>query len=656
MQAVSSMMNHENRTVEIAGLSAEELRNLYDSSSFENRFYYEADDLGAVWTPSETVWKLWSPVASAVTLVAYEKGNDEPGCSSLIGEFPMRSEEKGVWRLSLPGDCRFVYYRFRALIGGQWHEFTDPYARAAGLDGQRAMVVDLSETDPEGWAGDAYCFTRRPEEAIVWEAHVRDFSGLESAGSRFPGLYPAFAETDSHVPGRVDLPTGVAYLKKLGITHLQLLPVQDFATVDEGNPLAAYNWGYDPQNYNVPEGSYSTDPYHGEVRIREFKQMILALHKAGIGVIMDVVYNHTYESLQSAFHQAVPFFYHRVAAGDFANGSGCGSEIASERAMVRRYIVNSVLYWMQEYHIDGFRFDLMGLMDVETVNQLRRELNAAGGAKHILMYGEPWSALPPSMRAGSVPADRTSLPLWEEGIGFFSDVGRDAVRGSSFDEKAPGFIAGAKGLAGRMIEMASGAPDARRVVQYSSCHDNFTLWDKITATVRTDGSGFDCPELIRLAANKMAAAAILMSGGTPFLMGGEEFGRTKRADGNSYCSPLSVNGLDWQRTDSFRELVDYYRGLIAIRKAFLRKGRVEEFTVYAEKEQLVAWGARSGSFRTAVLLNASDEPAEVAVPAGVWQVLADETFASAVGLYLRGGSCLTVAPRGVLIAELDYTM
>ncbi len=631
-------------------LSAEKLRALYDSSFFENRYSYEGNDLGAVYSPARTVWKLWSPLASKVSLLLFSQGNDRDA-SSMIGEYRMKPEERGVWSVGIDGDCRGVYYRFRAVIGGEVREFCDPYARACGLDGGRAMVADLKGTDPEGWGRDDYCFTARADEAIVWEVHVRDFSGLESAGSRFPGLYRAFSETDSHVPGREELPTGIAYLKQLGITHVQLLPVQDFATLSEGAPSEAYNWGYDPQNYNVPEGSYSSDPYHGEVRIREFKELVLALHRAGIGVIMDVVYNHTYESLKSHFHQAMPYYYHRAYRDGFANGSGCGNELATERSMVRRYILDSVLYWAQEYHIDGFRFDLMGLMDVETVNALRRALDAAGGAKHILMYGEPWSALPPSMRAGAIPADRSSLPLWEEGIGFFSDVGRDAVRGSAFELEAPGFIAGARGTEERMMEMASGAPDPARVVQYSSCHDNFTLWDKITATVRTDGSGFDSPELIRLAANKMAAAAVMMSGGTPFLMGGEEFGRTKYADGNSYGSPLSVNGLDWRRQEPFAELLAYYRGLIAIRRRFLAQGPVRDFRCLAKADGLVAWGALAGSIETAVVLNSTDDPAEVRVGEGEWQILADERLASAEPLGSVRTDRLRVAPRGVMIAE-----
>lgn len=641
---------------EIAGMTPAELRNLYDSAQFERRYGYRGW-LGARRTPQETEWRLWTPAASEVALLLYSVGSpaEAPAGGGFLGAYPMTPGEQGVWSVRVPGDCKGVYYTYRVTVAGTASEVTDPYARACGVDNVRSMVADLAATDPEGWQRDSYCYSGRADQAVVWETHVRDFSGLPSGGFAHPGKFLAFAEEDTHVPGREDLPTGLAYLKKLGITHVQLLPVFDFATVSEETPGEQYNWGYDPVGYNVPDGAYATDPYHGDARIREFKQMVLALHRAGIGLVMDVVYNHSYASYDSVFQKIIPYYYHRTREGEepFANGSGCGCELASERVMVRRFILDSVLYWASEYHVDGFRFDLMGLTDVETVNEIRRGLNRIGGAKNILMYGEPWYAEYPSMRPGAVPADQASAALWEPGIGYFSDRGRDALRGSSFRREDPGFIAGAPGKAGGVLAMAAGGGDPLRLVQYVSCHDNYTLWDKISATVATDGSGFDSPELIRLAANKLAAAAVLLSGGMPFLMGGEEFGRTKYADGNSYRSPLSVNGLDWARTDSFRELVEYYRGLIAIRRRFFALGIPDEIRPLAESDGLVAWSARVGLFETAVILNATDAPGEVRVPAGRWQILANESVASAEPLFVAESDVLWVHARGVLIAEKE---
>lgn len=637
-----------------------ELKNLYDSAEFENRFAYKGGDLGVSYTPGGSTFKLWDPLAEQVTLVLFAKGSAEEEGDAVLGRYPMAMDQAGVWSVFVKGDCRGAYYQYAALVGGDRVEVADPYTKACGVDGERSMVVDLADTNPDGWKKDDYCYSGRADQAVIWETHVRDFSALASAGSSYPGKYLAFTEENTHVPGREDLPTGIDYLKKLGITHVQLLPVFDFAGVSEKNPDGAYNWGYNPMNFNVPEGSYATDAYHGEVRIAEFKQMVLALHRAGIGVVMDVVYNHTYESDRSLFHKLMPFYFHRLrpAQGEgaqtrslFANGSGCGNEIATERLMVRKYIVDSVLYWAQEYHVDGFRFDLMGLMDVDTVNEIRAGLNRISGTKHILMYGEPWSAEPASMREGAIPADTRSLGQWAPEIGFFSDRGRDALRGSSFDLGSRGFVAGGEGLARAVLDMAYGRPDPLRVVQYTSCHDNYTLWDKITATVANDGSGYDNPELIRLAANKLAAAGVLLSGGTPFLMGGEEFGRTKYADGNSYQSPIAVNGLEWTRTDAFRELCEYYKGLIAIRKRFFALGLSDEIVPLCCEDRLVGWLSRVGMFETFVILNSDNDAREVSLPYGDWQLLADERIACAEPFYTVTTDRIRVMPRAALIGE-----
>lgn len=628
----------------------EQMAGRYDSAEFENSFFYEGDDLGVSYTRERTVFKLWAPTAEEVTLVLYSAGNGfarSPGryAAERIGE----AGERGVWTVELGGDCKGVYYLYEISFGGRTVTTVDPYARAVGLDGKRAMVADLAATNPDGWDKDNYCFTGTAEEAIVWEVHVRDFSELESSGMTHKGKYLAFTETDTHLPGDETVPTGVAYLKQLGITHVQLQPIFDFATGNDADPKKGYNWGYDPQNYNAPEGSYSENPYRGETAIRELKELVLALHRAGIGVVMDVVYNHCFDIKTSPLQKTVPYYFFRMYGSEVANGSGCGNEFASERLMARKFMLDSLRYWAEEYHLDGFRFDLMGLTDVETVNEARRMLNRIGGDKRILMYGEPWWALPPSMKGSAIPADKRSVKLWDEGVAYFNDEGRDAVKGNTFRAEEPGFVAGAAGCSERLLRMAMGLPKPSRVVQYTACHDNLTIWDKITETVPGDGSGFDAPELVRIAAAKLAAAAVLCSRGMAFLLAGEEFGRTKHGDGNSYRSPISVNGLEWSRTVRFRELLDYYKGLIRIRKRYLIREDEPEMSVLLEEDRLVGWEFRRGDERIWVILNASSEARTLSLPDGEWQLLADATYADDEPLrVLNGEVTVTARAAGII--------
>ena len=641
--------------IDLKGRTAQELAQLYDSAAFENRFAYEGNDLGAVYTPTATTWKLWSPGAEAVVLCLYATGSDAEERAERIGRYPMLLKEKGVWEYRMSGDCRGVYYTYEVTAAGRTAEAADPYARAAGVNGRRSMIVDLARTNPEGWEEDTYAFEEPAERAFVWEVHVRDFSEEPDSGMQQKGRYLAFTEENTTRPG-TDVPTGVAYLRRLGVTHVQLLPVFDFATVDEASAQPGYNWGYDPQNYSVPEGSYATDPYRGSVRIREFKEMVLALHRAGIGVIMDVVYNHTFETENSAFHTIMPFYYHRVwRDGSWANGSGCGNEIASERYMVRRMIVDSVLYWAREYHIDGFRFDLMGLMDLETINTVRRELDALPGRKNRLMYGEPWTALESSFRCGTRPADRSTLADWRAGIGYFNDEGRDGRKGRSFELRRPGFINAAPGCTPAVERMALGLPMASRLVQYVSCHDNYTLWDKLTATTPGDGSGYDAPELIRLAVNKIAAAAVFCAQGMPLIQAGEEFGRTRYGVGNAYISPIEINCLRWERQQPFGELLDYYRGLAALRCQWLvPTGETDRaLRILASEDTWLVWSIRNSAGCVLVALNPGAEARLIEGQSGRWQVLADERNASAAPLREEDGEGLWVQARGVLIARRD---
>jgi pullulanase len=625
----------------------------YDSPRFEEEYVYTGTDLGSRYAEKETVWKLWSPVAQAVSLCLYATGSDtEPGAQGL-GEYPMEKTEKGVWTRTLAGNYRSVYYTYRVTVDGTIREVGDPYATGAGVNGRRSMVVDSAGTNPEGWADDAYAFRERPERAFVWEVHMRDFSASPDSGMRHKGRYLAWTEQDTSVNGEGKSPTGLAYVRRLGVTHVQLLPVFDYATVDEAHPEKEYNWGYDPQNDTVPEGSYATDPYHGEVRIREFKQMVLALHQAGIGVIMDVVYNHTYETEKSVFHQVMPYYYHRLwKDGSFANGSGCGNEIASEREMVRRHILWSVLYWAKEYHIDGFRFDLMGLMDVETMNRIRRELNRIADGKTFLLYGEPWSALPPSLRPDADAADRSTVSKWEKGIGYFNEEGRDGLKGSSFDLPRRGFLTGGEGCGGAVVRMIEGGPDEERRVQYTSCHDNYTLWDKISATVPSDGSGFDAPEMIRIAVNKLAAAGVLCAKGMPFIQAGEEFGRTKYALSNSYASPVEINQLPWARTERFAELVDYYRGLAALRRKWLvpEKAEEETRTIRMADDTCIAWTIDRAHCRLFLALNAGHDYRELSMGGGCWRILADERSAGVEASRQIEADTWWIHPRSFLMA------
>lgn len=662
--------------VDIRSFSVPELSALYASPAFEQRFTYEGEDLGAVYTYEYTTWKLWSPAAEKVMLQLYATGSDEEAGARLIGRYPMEAPKAaGVWELRLQGDYRNVYYTYAVTTAGSTEETADPYAKAAGVNGRRSMVVDLKKTNPAGWERDTYYFAKPSTEAIIWETHVRDFSIAENSGMRYKGKFLAFTETGTTVAQDGCHPTGIDYLKELGITHVHLMPVFDFASIDEakeGNE--AYNWGYDPLNYNVPEGSYATNPYDGNIRIREMKAMILALHQAGIGVIMDVVYNHTYYTEESWFHKTMPYYYHRTMPdGRFGNASGCGNETASERSMMRRYMITSLKYWATEYHIDGFRFDLMGIHDVDTMNEIRRELDSLPHGRGILMYGEPWSALPPCLPEGCIAANKWNAACLDERIAVFDDETRDCIKGSAFDVEHVGFVNGGQNMENQLewaIRAHSG--ESRRLkspsqaVTYVSSHDNYTLWDKISLTVHGDQSGYDVPELIRLAVNKMAAAIVLTSQGIAFFQSGEEFGRTKYGDHNSYCSPDQINQLDWQRTIVFAELLDYYKGLIQIRKSFSgftdwRAAHVEKIHFTALEEYLVAYtleGSREGEPEMAVVcFNAGGFSREVELktwdgrPASAcWQIMANETSAGTEPLSIVQGDRLSVYIRGVLIA------
>nr|WP_239512720.1 type I pullulanase [Bifidobacterium avesanii] len=549
---------------------------------------YAGDDLGARPDAEGTAFRVWAPTAAGVTLRLFAAGSPaEAGGAEPAETHELVPSEGGTWLVRCEGVGHGVYYDYVVRFpDGTVNRTADPWARAAGVNGRRSMVVDLRRTDPDGWGHD-----RRPcvpaNELVIWETHIGDFSNDPHSGvpAEHRGRYLAFTHADTTVDGEGEFPTCVNYLHRLGVTAVQLMPFYDYGSIDESlpadDPARGFNWGYDPLNYNVPEGSYSTDPFHGEVRIRECKRMIQSLHAAGVKVIMDVVYNHMF-SADNWFERMVPgYALRRRADGTLADGSGCGNDVATERAMMRRYIVESVAYWAREYHVDGFRFDLMGLIDVDTMNAVRAALDELPDGASILMHGEPWSARSTALdpAADVVLADKRGLPYLDPCIGAFCDSTRDAVRGHVFYQKVPGYLSGAADDFAVDIRHAEdawrGTPHETagvgQVIQYVSAHDDLTLWDKLCATMRGMPSDADyaadgpaCDDL--MAANRLAAGIVFSAAGVPFLLGGEEFARTKRGDADSYSSPASLNRLDWRRARRLRSLAGHYASLIRLRR------------------------------------------------------------------------------------------
>lgn len=530
---------------------------------------YLKNDLGAVYSKDKTVFKLWSPEAVAVSVKLYATGSDAEASARFIGSVPMEKTDENVWLAVLNGDHKNEYYTYAIDFKSKSVETVDIYAKSAGINGDRGMIVDLAATNPEGWHDDKQVFLEHPTDAVVWEIHVKDFSHSPSSGvsEKHRGKYLAFCEhTTLYNEGIV--PTCVDYLKELGITHVQINPFYDFGSVDEGAGNDTFNWGYDPKNYNVPEGSYSTNPFDGNVRIKECKQMVKALHDAGIGVIMDVVYNHTYVSQGSHFDLSVPEYYYRYNKdGSWSNGSGCGNDTASEHLMFRKFMIDSVLYWAEEYHLDGFRFDLMGLHDAETMRLIRKALDNRFGVGNILLYGEGWH-MGTAAEQGTVMANQGAIRQMA-GIGAFNDGIRDAIKGSVFGAYDKGFIqCGAyadrikSGISG---ETGSWAGEASQCVNYTSCHDNYALYDKLILSEH-GGRGYNERFDYLVSMMKLSAAIVLTSRGIPFFLAGEEIARTKFGDENSFRSSVNINRIDWENVTRYADLFLYYQGLIRLRK------------------------------------------------------------------------------------------
>ncbi|MCJ8165077.1 type I pullulanase [Pontibacter sp. E15-1] len=529
---------------------------------------YPDENLWTSYTPAGTAFKLWSPVATEVAVNFYAEGDG----GSLLDRFMMAEKKAGLWQLYLTKDLQGLYYTYQTKVNGVWLEETPGiYATAVGVNGKRAMVLDLASTNPDGWETDSGPALASPNDAVLYEVHVRDLTICKNAGNRTPGKYLGLVEAGTR--NAEGLATGLDHMKELGITHVHLLPVFDFCSIDESAlERQQYNWGYDPLNYNVPEGSYSSDPYHAPVRIREFKAMVQGLHQSGLGVIMDVVYNHTGTTDDSNFNLEVPGYYYRhTGSGGWSDASGCGNETASERTMMRKFIIESCLFWVQEYHIDGFRFDLMGIHDLETMNQLSDTLRRV--RPDILLYGEGWTAgaspLPEEERA--IKANTYKMRQ----IAAFSDMLRDGLKGSVFDARDKGFVSGARGMEERIkygvvgsirhpgvhADKSPWAGAPWQAVSYVACHDNQTLYDKLKASTEKE------PETDIISMHLLANAVVLTSQGIPFLMAGEEMLRTKRGEHNSYNLPDYINQIDWAWKTAHPDVFGYYTALIALRKA-----------------------------------------------------------------------------------------
>nr|WP_304006937.1 type I pullulanase [Ruminococcus bromii] len=635
-----------------ADVSAAEKKTVTDYQAYAanlDKSAYSGNDLGASYSKKATTFKVWSPNAASVRVNIFEHGSDNEGdAGSIMSRAMSLDKTTGVWSVTINGDLLNKYYTYSVTHGKTTKETADVYAKACGVNGQRSMVVDLSTTNPDGWENDKHVLVQNQTDASVWEISVADFSSSESSGvsEANRGKYLAFTEEGTTVNGvQGASSTCVDYLKKLGVKYVQIMPFYDFGSVDESkNIMDQYNWGYDPVNYNCPEGSYSTNPKKGEVRIKECKQMIQALHNAGIGVIMDVVYNHTYTS-DSWLQRTVPNYYYRMNNdGTFSNGSGCSNDTASEHLMFRKYMIDSVTYWASEYHIDGFRFDLMGLHDVTTMNSIRTALDnlyADGSGSQILMYGEAWD-MATNCDEGTVLASQKNLKHLSDRIGAFDDTIRDAIKGSTGGTDGAFVQEGSRranlktGIAGQSDTTTGWANVPSQCVTFASCHDNLCLYDKLVGSVYGADGKYRKRYEDLVAMNKLSAAIVITSQGIPFSLGGEEFCRSKDGDENSYASSRKENMLDWENVDLYSDVIEYYRGLYKIRDAFAAfsdstAATANSLTYLSDVPKGVMGytinNTESGKWsQMCVIFNGSDSVQNVTAK-GDWVVLADNKTA-----------------------------
>ena len=636
-------------------------------TSFEEYPIPEGKLVEMEYSPIETKFTLWAPTAEEVRVLLYDSGNEGSAYQTLSLEMG----EDGIWNTSIKEDLKGKFYTFNVKVNGKWLGDTPGImAKAVGVNGKRAAVIDLRSTDPEGWANDVRPLLKDYADIIVYEMHHRDFSLDSVSGIRNKGKFLALTELGTTTSQGEK--TGIDHLKELGVTHVHILPSYDYASVDESKPdKAQYNWGYDPQNYNVPDGSYSTDPYKPDVRIKEFKQMVQALHKAGIRVVLDVVYNHTFNTEESNFERTVPgYFYRQTKDGKPANGSGCGNETASDRAMMRKYMVESVLYWINEYHIDGFRFDLMGIHDIETMNEIRAAVDKIDPS--IFIYGEGWAASAPQLDQGelAMKANIYKMPR----IAAFSDEMRDGLRGGWDDDRKGAFLIGQPGhemsikfgLVGAVkhpqvindsvnYSKEPWALQPTQMISYVSCHDDMCLADRLKATMP------DATDEERASLHKLAETFVFTSQGVPFIFAGDEMMRDKKGIHNSYNSPDSINTIDWRNKTIHHDVFDYVRELITLRKnhpAF-RMGDADKVRQYmeflpVEGSNLVAFilkdNANGDSWKNIIVaFNSRKEPVKLSIPAGRYTIVCKDGKIKQSGMGQVSGNEIIVPARSAMI-------
>lgn len=636
-------------------------------TSFEEYPITEGKLVEMEYSPIETKFTLWAPTAEEVRVLLYDSGNEGSAYQTLSLEMG----EDGIWNTSIKEDLKGKFYTFNVKVNGKWLGDTPGImAKAVGVNGKRAAVIDLRSTDPEGWANDVRPLLKDYADIIVYEMHHRDFSLDSVSGIRNKGKFLALTELGTTTSQGEK--TGIDHLKELGVTHVHILPSYDYASVDESKPdKAQYNWGYDPQNYNVPDGSYSTDPYKPDVRIKEFKQMVQALHKAGIRVVLDVVYNHTFNTEESNFERTVPgYFYRQTKDGKPANGSGCGNETASDRAMMRKYMVESVLYWINEYHIDGFRFDLMGIHDIETMNEIRAAVDKIDPS--IFIYGEGWAASAPQLDQEelAMKANIYKMPR----IAAFSDEMRDGLRGGWDDDRKGAFLIGQPGhemsikfgLVGAVkhpqvindsvnYSKEPWALQPTQMISYVSCHDDMCLADRLKATMP------DATDEERASLHKLAETFVFTSQGVPFIFAGDEMMRDKKGIHNSYNSPDSINTIDWRNKTIHHDVFDYVRELITLRKnhpAF-RMGDADKVRQYmeflpVEGSNLVAFilkdNANGDSWKNIIVaFNSRKEPAKLSIPAGRYTIVCKDGKIKQSGMGQVSGNEIIVPARSAMI-------
>ena len=654
--------------------------NYFESKEFNEKYNYDGE-LGVIYSKNSSEFKLWAPLAEQVELVLY--GKDYNALESNKTIIKMNKENRGVWRARINEDLSGEYYNYLVRNNGKTYESVDPYAKAVSINGEKSMVIDMESTNPKGWSNDKKPILNDVTDSIIYEAHIRDLTKDEASGviKALRGKYIGAVLENSKIKG-TSITTGVDHLKELGITHIHLLPVFDYGSIDERyDSPDNYNWGYDPQNYNVPEGSYSTNPYEGAVRISEFKEMVYRFHQAGIRVVMDMVYNHTY-NLESPLNLTVSGYYYRKDKyGCYSNGSGCGNETASERYMFRKYMIDSVLYWAKEYHIDGFRFDLMGLHDLETMRIIRNELNKVD--KSIIMYGEGWTCYDTPLNINESAVKNNICKFDDLQIAAFSDDARDSIKGSVFLKESLGFVNGGDNyeesikyticastkhdeidLSKVVYSKSFWANEPYQTITYDSAHDNNTLFDKLRMSCKDENE----EELLKM--NKLAAAIVLTSQGISFLHEGEEFARVKEnLQGeiieNSYNSSDYTNELKWLRKQRYIDLFNYYKGLIKLRKEY------KAFRMNSNKEiqNNISFMAKGNEFKDehmvgyfiniedyndsyskiAVIFNANKYNVEVDLNEGEWNVLVDGEKADSEVQYKIEDSIVNVSARSACI-------